>query len=426
MAIRLLAVGDMHLGRRPGRLPTWLASQADFLTPIAAWERCVDYALDQDIDLVVLAGDLVDQEDNFFEAYRPLEQGIKRLANAGIAAIGVSGNHDVKVLPRLAEQLSYFELLGRNGQWQTRSFTKDTEQVTIHGWSFPKPAVGDSPLAGHRFETQPGVNIGLLHCDLDQVQSSYAPVSSQSLNDSGLDAWALGHIHNPSDLSPEQPRGYLGSLSGLHIGEQGPRGPWLIEIDHGQIQRFEQRTIAPLHWTGLSMNVESLDDPEHAQDLLIGELKQLDLVWREHDLPPVAVGLRLRLTGQSALGPQIIDTLKANLGENLATDEVAHVFIESVIDETTAPIDLKYWASQPNHVGQLASSLLVLQKSTDHPKRQRLIAQAREQLNLVATDARWRLNATIDWDDERVCDYLHRSGHRLLSELIEQLDEARP
>ena len=426
MAISLLAVGDMHLGRRPSRLPPWLANQADLLTPIGAWERCVDYALDQHVDLVVFAGDLVDQEDNFFEAYRPLERGIRRLVEAGIEVFGVSGNHDVKVLPRLAEQLTHFQLLGKNGHWQSRSFSQGRDGVTIHGWSFPKPVVTDSPLAGHRFQKGPGVNLGLLHCDLDQTSSNHAPVPSASLKDAGLDGWLLGHVHKPSTLSPTHPTGYLGSLSGLHVGEQGPRGPWLIEIDNDQIQSLTQWKIAPLHWAELALDIESLQDPQLAQDLLLGELKQLDHDLRQHELPPTAVGVRLRLTGQSDLGGQVIETLEANLGENLATGEIASVFIESIIDETRTAVDLEYWASQPNHAGQLASSLLVLDGAPENPARQRLIASAREQLSAVSTDARWGLNEQVQWNDERVCDYLRRSGHRLLAEFIEQLEGELP
>ena len=72
MSIRLLAIGDMHLGRQPSRLPAELAHQAHDLGPQKAWERTVQQAIKQQVDLVVLAGDLVDQEDNFFEAFRPL------------------------------------------------------------------------------------------------------------------------------------------------------------------------------------------------------------------------------------------------------------------------------------------------------------------------------------------------------------------
>ncbi len=426
MPIRLLAVGDMHLGRRPSRIPAWLARQNDSLDPFGAWERCVEQAIAQRVDVMVLAGDLVDQEDNFFEAYGPLEHGISRLTQSGIQVLGVSGNHDVKVLPRLAEHLNQFQLLGSGGQWQSHILSKDNESLTIHGWSFPKPMVADSPLAGHVFERGPGVNIGLLHCDLDQTESTHAPVSSQALRDTPLDAWLLGHIHKPSALSTSQTRGYLGSLSGLHVGESGPRGPWLIEIHHGQIASFEQWTIAPLHWSEVDLNIEKIDDPQQAQGQLMATLSQLDQSWARHDLPPNAVGIRLRLTGASQLSSAVINSLEAGLGENLSTHSIPSVFIESIIDNTTVDIDLEYWAAQPNHAGELARSLLALEQPNDHPELAQLIAAAREKLMLAETDARWHSIKEIEWSDALVCDYLHRSGHRLLRELIAQLEEQQP
>ena len=48
----------------------------------------------------LLAGDVVEQEDDFYEAYGDLRRGVDRLAAAGIPVLAVSGNHDVQVLPR--------------------------------------------------------------------------------------------------------------------------------------------------------------------------------------------------------------------------------------------------------------------------------------------------------------------------------------
>ncbi|MCH8057867.1 MAG: hypothetical protein IIB78_08355, partial [Proteobacteria bacterium] len=57
---RLLCVGDIHLGRRPSRIPQDIdeygVNLAD-LTPVAAWKKAVAWAIDNDIDAVVLAGD---------------------------------------------------------------------------------------------------------------------------------------------------------------------------------------------------------------------------------------------------------------------------------------------------------------------------------------------------------------------------------
>ena len=69
---------------------------------------------------MLLAGDVVEQEDDFYEAYGDLRRGVDRLAAAGVPVLGVSGNHDVQVLPRLADAVPGFRLLGRGGAWEAR------------------------------------------------------------------------------------------------------------------------------------------------------------------------------------------------------------------------------------------------------------------------------------------------------------------
>ena len=71
--MRILAVGDIHLGRTPSRLPPDLSARE--LGPSEAWRRTVEAALEEEVAAVLLAGDVVDRDDDFFEAYRVLEGG---------------------------------------------------------------------------------------------------------------------------------------------------------------------------------------------------------------------------------------------------------------------------------------------------------------------------------------------------------------
>jgi len=68
----------------------------------------------------MLAGDLVDQNRDFFVAYGQLKKDIGHLAGAGTRVLAVAGNHDIEVLPRLADEIEALELIGAGGKWQTR------------------------------------------------------------------------------------------------------------------------------------------------------------------------------------------------------------------------------------------------------------------------------------------------------------------
>lgn len=431
MPIKLLAIGDMHLGRQPRRLPAELSNQTRTLSPQKGWERTVEQAVKSHVDLVVLAGDLVDQEDNFFEAFRPLETGINTLVEAGIEVVGISGNHDVSVLPRLAKQLSQFKLLGANGQWETHHFEKNGQTVTVHGWSYPKPVVNESPLEGHTFKRTPGLNFGLLHCDRDQVDSRYAPVNSQALKQAGLDGWLLGHVHKPDPLAADSINGYLGSITGLHVGEHGPRGPWLLNIEQGKVQSVHQWTLAPLVWIHVTLDVSGMSQVEDVMDRLLQEIRYLDQQASTYLKPPHALGIRVILEGSSDQGAVFVDALSEKQNTNMAVGDIPTIFIESVQDQTTTAIDLNLLAQRTDHIGRLARSLALLDETSEKPERvseeaeqrRALIDAASEQLISIADAGRWKQALASSLTETEVVMHLKQSGNQLLREWLAQTEE---
>lgn len=424
MSLRLLAVGDMHLGRRPSRLPEDLGDQARDLSPAGAWERLVARAIEEGVDVVALAGDVVEREDDFYEAYRELSGGVARLAEAGIRVVGVAGNHDVRVLPRLVTELADFELIGQEGEWQAWTMEQGAESLTLWGWSFPREKVPHSPLAGQAFERRPGVNLGLLHCDRDQMNSDYGPVSSSELRAAGLDGWLLGHIHVPDALTVDNPSGYLGSVSGMDPGEPGDHGPWLLTIERGRIQSLSQWVLAPLRWEPLALDITGLPEAEEARAVLTRRLAELDRRLADCTLPPRAVGLRLRLTGRTGLGEAVLKLLDSERGVDVRpAGSQTHYFIEKVASGTEPEIPLEALAERSDPPGLLAQRLLLLDRPEADPDRRQLIATGRRRLQARLDESRWRAVETGPLDDAAVEAYLRESGTRLLEQLLAQQGE---
>ncbi len=423
--MKLLAVGDLHLGRRPSRLPAALAARAADLGPAAAWGRLVEQALAQQVHAVVLAGDLVEREDDFFEAYRDLHAGVSRLTEAGIRVLGVAGNHDVQVLPRLAAQLPAFELLGQAGQWQAVDLEGAGERLRLWGWSFPSKQVPRSPLADQHFPQAPGLSLGLLHCDRDASASPYAPVTSAELNAAGLDGWLLGHIHQPDALRAEHLQGYLGCVTGMDPGEHGPRGPWLIAIERGRIASCQQWLLAPLCYERLDLDLTAITHPEAAQDLLLPALSALEtnLAARLH--PPEAVALRLRLLGSTAHGAAAANSFADSLRDQLpVANSPRHYFLERVIDATTPVIPLTQLAERADPLGLLAQRLLLLDAPETDANRQALIARARQHLTQQLQAPHWRELLPAALADDAIVAQLRRAGRAALAELLASSESA--
>lgn len=426
MPLKFLAVGDLHLGRVPSRLPEDLLTQASQLGPTGIWHRIVDAAIHNSVHAVLLAGDAVEGESDFFEAYRELFAGIKRLLDYDIRVLAVAGNHDVHVLPRLAEQLDGFTLLGRDGRWDKITLESGAEALTIHGWSYPRSVITNSPLEDHNFERGPGVNLGLLHCDRDQTGSSYAPVSSRELLNAGLDVWILGHIHVPDKLSPDQPIGYLGSATGLDPGHQGTRGPWNLTMEKGNIALMEHWRLAPLQWEHLLVDLTDIQAAEDVRDRLLDSISGLDSSLSAHADPPDAVGLRVTLTGSTDLKPSVEKLLtQEDLSALYVGSGHIRYFVEDLAYSIYPELDMPRLAKRNDPPGLLARRLLILERDPTDGQRQRLLQEARSYLAERANKTYWKpLQArNILHDDEKVAEWLHAAGLATLHLLLAQKEE---
>ena len=84
---RILAIGDIHLGTRCSGLPDeildWGIDPND-LSPAAALTMSVDFAIEQKVDAVLFAGDVVESTNDRFEAIPPLEKNVRRLIDEDI------------------------------------------------------------------------------------------------------------------------------------------------------------------------------------------------------------------------------------------------------------------------------------------------------------------------------------------------------
>ena len=411
----------MHLGRTPSRLPEDLPARE--LGPAEAWRRAVDAALGSGVTAVLLAGDVVDRDEDFFEAYRALESGVKALRDGGVEVIGVAGNHDVEVLPRLARHIPEFRLLGAGGEWESCRIAAGREAMTVWGWSFPRARFAASPLADQRFELPAGINLGLLHCDRDAgADSPYAPVSGGELKRAGLDGWLLGHIHRPDALSAESPSGYLGSLTGMDRGETGPRGPWMLSVEDGRIAEVAQLPLAPLRWESLEVDLQGIAEPAETKERLLEAVVSLDARMATTSLPPKAVGLSVTFTGRTAFGSAAQDEISEEERNTIHVGAAGtRYFVHRMRSDTRPVVDLEELARRRDPVGLLATRLLWLERPEGDPERERLAGLARRRLRDESAKLVWRgVSAAADPKDTDPLEWLRAAGYRALDRLLAQ------
>ncbi len=417
---RILFVGDMHLGQQASGLPAGVSASA--LGPRQAWDRVIQTALDREIHAVALAGDLVDRGNAMFEAYGVLDEGIRRLTDAGIAVCAVAGNHDTEVLPRLAKHIEGLHLLGFGGTWTTHEITSpEGPAVRLVGWSFPAQHHQHSPLATPAPAPLPGVpTLGLLHADLDVATSAYAPVSRTELLACGYQGWFLGHIHVPDPVPTHATPFYLGSLTGMNPREQGLHGPVLVRVTPDGTLHMERLPLAPLRWEELVVDASGLTDPaDNLADFLIGNIERR-LTALAPELERVdLVGLRLVLTGQVTEAVALQNTVRALDLDNLVS---ARFFVQKITDRTAAAVDLEHLAQADHPAGILARQILLLERPDDPTgARSDLIHRAREAWTAVDQRTNFAgLPAENPVRDEELADRLLQAARQSLTRLLDQ------
>ena len=440
----ILAIGDVHLGAPCSGVPRGISAwgvDLGELTPAAALRRSVDFAIQQHVDAVLFAGDVVESVNARFEAMLPLEEGVRQLLEAGIEVIAVAGNHDVEALPRLAAVIDGFTLLGAGGRWEARMISKDRSPVAqVVGWSFDDRFVRQSPVAGLPREpieapSRAVPRIGLLHADLDAPGGHYAPIRRAEVDDAGYDAWLLGHVHQPSletssTATESRPCGYLGSLVGLDPSEPGPHGPWLLTVGNDGRMDLRQVPLAPLRWEEVSVSVEGLHHVEEVPDRLIREAERVVHRLGEHAILPRALGLRVQLTGTSAgyegVRRWISDGEWNAMGRNV--DGTA-VFFSEIVDSMDLPLDLAEIASGDDPAALMAQRLLMLMH--DDARSRTLLEDARAALSETAGEDVWlpvqnHRNALDPLSDHALRDVLLRSGKAALSAMLTGCEESNP
>lgn len=442
---QILAIGDVHLGTACSGLPDvlseWGIDRREF-TPAAALRKAVDFALEKQVDAVLFAGDVVESANARFEALAPLEQSVRELADCGIQVIAVAGNHDVEALPRLAGLIGGFTLLGEGGRWEAINLTKDGNPFAqVAGWSFPEKRVSLSPVALLLRESlsppaAPVPRIGLLHADLGASGGHYAPIRQAELDDTGYDAWLLGHIHKPSleGLSVSggaRPCGYLGSLVGLDPSETGPHGPWLLTVSRDGGIGMEQVPLAPLRWEHIEVSVDGIEDAEDVPDRLLEETRKRVQALSERGRVPRALGLRARLTGSSDANEDIRKWIKKHDWKSIVrvVDDTV-VFFNRIVDAMELQRDLETLAAGDDPAALLARRLLCL--GQDNEQSRQLLGRTREQLAAVAGQDLWHpvqehRNATDPISDDALREILLRSGKAALSAMLSRREQgSRP
>jgi len=279
LAFRFVHAADIHLDSPLRSLALRDPELAELIGTATrrALERIVDLCLAEQVDALLLAGDLYDGDQTSMKTARFLAEQMRRLDEAGIDVFLVRGNHDA--LSRITKELVLPErvkLFGGRAEAIPVARPGAAFDVVIHGLSFAQPHAPESLLPKYRPPLDGAVNIGLLHTSLGGAPGHdlYAPCSLADLAASGMRYWALGHIHARTVVEGATTIVMPGMPQGRDINEAGPKSVTLVTIADDRSISVEERLIALAQFERVEVDATGLTDWEGLVAALSGALEQ--------------------------------------------------------------------------------------------------------------------------------------------------------
>jgi DNA repair exonuclease SbcCD nuclease subunit len=355
---RFLHAADLHLDTPFDGLarvaPAVAATLRD--ASLDAFDALVELALAREVAFLLLAGDVYDGAERGVRAQLRLLAGLERLSAAGIATLVAHGNHDPlegwSAIRSWPAHVTVFEA----GEPQAVAIERDGERLaTVHGVSYAQRDPGENLALRLRRGSAPGLQIGVLHCDVGG-DGAYSACTIEDLERTGLDYLALGHVHTHRVLRAGDPWVvYPGTLQGrgLRAAELGAKGAVLVEVGEHGVERASLEPLDRVRFEQVEVDAGRVDELSALRGLLADEAARRSL-----DAPGRLLVLRGVLTGRSPLHPELarphaLAALREAV-ESAYAEPGPEPFWESLQDRTRRELDGEQAALRDDFAGELA------------------------------------------------------------------------
>lgn len=365
--MKFIHAADLHLDSPLTGLSSYADAPVDRLRTATrdAFNRLVSRAIEEQVDFMVIAGDVYDGDWRDFNTGLYFVRQMGRLRQAGISVYLLHGNHDAE-----SEMTRTLELPDNVHTFSARTaqtFRVEHLKVALHGRSFRSAAITENLLPGYPNPVSGWLNIGVLHTALEghAEHARYAPCTLAELRARGYQYWALGHVHQRWIERGAVTIAYPGNLQGRHIREPGPRGALLITASAGEIVDVEVLEVDVVRWQTLDVHIGEISDRsgairaaglalEQALGAAPGELR---------------LAIRLRFVGRSAAHMDLVAD-EVQLRQEMLAQAVAidpdRLWIEKVRVESSAP-DSQIGASLGERKGTLTDLARLMLEASEDP-----------------------------------------------------------
>ena len=332
--LKLIHAADLHLdspfaGLSPERAAQRRQEQRQLVRNLA------DLAAQEQVDLVLLSGDLFDSGRIYRDTARELAEDLGHIEAPVFIA---PGNHDPfdgaspYALPIWPDNVHVFDSA------VPTAVELPELNCVVYGAAFLSERREDSPLEGFCAPRDGRIHLMTLHANTEGA--GYAPITPVQIADRGLDYLALGHIHLRSGLqrSGETAWAYPGCPEGRGFDELGDMGALVVQVDKGQVQA-DFVSLCQRRYEIIEVDLTDVADPVSAV------LTALPTESRRHIC-------RVRLTGRYDLTVADLSAVELALEERTWACQVQ--------DRTRPPENLWARAGEDNLTGLFLQTMAPL------------------------------------------------------------------
>ena len=304
--MKILHFADLHLGVESyGHTDPATGLSSRLIDFLSAFDRVIDYALENKVDLVLFCGDTYKTREPGQTQQREFAKRLSRLSAGGIPVFLLIGNHDLPNAVGRATATEIFDTLAVANVYVSNRpdvYKIPTASGVVQVVSLPWPRrsallskeeAKNLDLAQIKDRLQQAltaaieVNAAKLDPGLPAVLAAHAWVTGATVGSEKImtigqepslllsnvarpdfDYVALGHIHRHQVLSENPPVVYAGSLESLDFNdEDDEKGFYLVDIESGG-ETDKRKVIFNFHpvegrrFVTVSANIEAEDmDP---------------------------------------------------------------------------------------------------------------------------------------------------------------------
>lgn len=363
--MRFIHAADVHLDSPLQGLSAYPDAPTELLRNATrrAFEALIDLAIDEQVDFLVIAGDLYDGgwRDHNTGIYFVKQMG--RLKKAGIPTYVLFGNHDAE--SEMTRKLQMPDNVHLFSASKPQTHRLPELKVALHGRSYKDKATTDNLVPAYPDPVAGWFNIGVLHTALGGYAAHlpYAPCSIDELHAKGYDYWALGHVHDYQIWNGASTVVFPGNLQGRHIREQGPKGAVMVSLDNGGAINAEQILVDVLRWQAVTVDASSCASLDAVVRAIAGALETL--AQSAEDKPHA---VRVTITGKTAAHGELFGAeaqLRAEVLALIAVIGNERLWLEKVRVDTRPLLDDAEIAKRMDAIADLHQLLKEAATDTD-------------------------------------------------------------